>query len=126
LQKWIFNILLVLPLGLYGQIKITGKVQSAETGIAIEGALIKNNQSNVRVKSDSSGKFTIYVLNLPVEISISANGFERQQQVISSDEFKVFSLETKQRTMNTVVVSAGRRDQKLKKSRSPLTSLSPH
>ncbi len=113
MQKWIFNILLVLPLGLYGQIKITGKVQSAETGIAIEGALIKNNQSNVRVKSDSSGKFTINVLNLPVEISISANGFERQQQVISSDEFKVFSLETKQRTMNTVVVSAGRRDQKI-------------
>ena len=113
MRKWIFNILLVLPLGLYGQIKFTGKIQSTETGKAIEGALIKNNQSNVRVKSDSSGKFTINVLNLPVEISISANGFERQQQVISSDEFKVFSLETKQRTMNTVVVSAGRRDQKI-------------
>jgi len=113
LRKWIFNILLVLPLGLYGQIKFTGKIQSTETGKAIEGALIKNNQNNFRVKSDSTGKFTIEAESFPVNITLTANGFERQEQVISSDEVKVFSLETKQRTMNTVVVSAGRRDQKI-------------
>jgi iron complex outermembrane receptor protein len=113
LFNWIFNILLILPIGLFGQIKITGKIQSAETGKAMEGALIKNNRNNFRVKSDSTGKFTIEVESFPVKITLTANGFDRQEQVISSEEFKVFSLETKQRTMNTVVVSAGRRDQKI-------------
>ncbi|MBM3165044.1 MAG: TonB-dependent receptor [Bacteroidetes bacterium] len=114
LRSFIFNISLILSLSHFSQgFLVTGKVQSSETGKTILGALIRNNQNKALTKTDSSGNFTIECTSLPVGITLTADGFERQEQVISSEEFKVFSLETKQRTMNTVVVSAGRRDQKI-------------
>ncbi len=115
MNKWIFNILLILPLGFFSQtnVTLTGKVQSTETGFAIQGAVIKNNQNAEKIKSDSAGTFTIEFKNFPIDVSISANGFENQKFQINSDQFKVFSLETKQRTLNTVVVSSGRRDQRI-------------
>ena len=114
MTKWFFNILLFQSLTTFGQtVTLQGKIQSLETGKALNGAFIKNNQNNLRAKSDTAGVFMLRGITLPVTLTVMAPGYENlEKEIVSVGELEI-RLVTKEKTLSTVVVSAGRRDQKL-------------
>ena len=69
--------------------------------------------SNQVVKSDGSGNFILNNISLPATITIRTNGFITQTLEVTTYVKLTIELVPKQRVMNTVVVSAGRRDQQL-------------
>ena len=108
----LFNISVLLVLQGFGQ-SLQGIVTSAEDGKRLKEVKVTYEPSNQWVKTDSAGNFTLTYVSLPATLTIRANGFIAQTlEIMTFDRLNV-QLIPKQRVMNTVVVSAGRRDQQI-------------
>ena len=108
----LFNISVLLVLQGFGQ-SLQGIVTSAEDGKPLKEVKVTYWPSNQWVKTDSAGNFTLTHVSLPATLTIRANGFIAQTlEIMTLDRLNV-QLVPKQRVMNTVVVSAGRRDQQI-------------
>ena len=108
----LFNISVLLVLQGFGQ-SLQGIVTSAEDGKPLKEVKVTHEPSNQWVKTDSAGNFTLTYVSLPATLTIRANGFIAQTlEIMTFDRLNV-QLIPKQRVMNTVVVSAGRRDQQI-------------
>jgi iron complex outermembrane receptor protein len=112
LRLILFNILLVCVSSVYSQV-LEGIVKSSEEGTAIQHVKITVIGQDQSATSNDKGYFKIEKISLPAEISFRANGFITQTINVQTYDPIQLVLETKQRQMNTVVVSAGRRDQQL-------------
>jgi iron complex outermembrane receptor protein len=92
---------------------LTGTITSSEDGKPMSEVKVIHEGSNQVVKSDGSGNFILNNLLLPATITIRTNGFITQTLEVTTYDKLTIQLVPKQRVMNTVVVSAGRRDQQL-------------
>lgn len=108
----LFNICLFSVLQGFSQ-TLTGTITSSEDGKPLSDVKVIHEGSNQVVKSDVTGNFLLNNLPLPATITIRTNGFITQTLEISTLDPLNVQLVPKQRVMNTVVVSAGRRDQQL-------------
>jgi iron complex outermembrane receptor protein len=108
----LFNICLFSVLQGFSQTLI-GTITSSEDGKPLSDVKVIHEGSNHVVKSDVTGNFLLNNVPLPATITIRTNGFITQTLEISTLDRLNVQLVPKQRVMNTVVVSAGRRDQQL-------------
>ncbi len=92
---------------------LTGTITSSEDGKPMSEVKVIHEGSNQVVKSDGSGDFILNNIPLPATITIRTNGFITQTLEVTTYDKLNIQLVPKQRVMNTVVVSAGRRDQQL-------------
>ena len=92
---------------------LTGTITSSEDGKPMSEVKVIHEGSNQVIKSDGSGNFILNNLSLPATITIRTNGFITQTLEVTTYDKLTIQLVPKQRVMNTVVVSAGRRDQQL-------------
>lgn len=67
------------------QVKITGKVKDASTGLAINGAVISASQTfggkyckTLNAKTDGNGAFTFDIANVPTSVSFAASDYVSQ------------------------------------------------
>jgi outer membrane receptor protein involved in Fe transport len=108
----LFNICLFSVFQGFSQ-TLTGTITSTEDGKPLSEVKVIHEGSNHVVKSDVTGNFLLNNVPLPATITIRTNGFITQTLEISTLDRLNVQLVPKQRVMNTVVVSAGRRDQQL-------------
>lgn len=108
----LFNICLFSVFQGFSQTLI-GTITSSEDGKPLSEVKVIHEGSNHVVKSDGTGNFILNNVTLPATITIRTNGFITQTLEISTFDRLNIQLVPKQRVMNTVVVSAGRRDQQL-------------
>ena len=92
---------------------LTGTITSSEDGKPLSDVKVIHEGSNHVVKSDDTGNFILNNIPLPATITIRTNGFITQTFEVTTLDKLTIQLVPKQRVMNTVVVSAGRRDQQL-------------
>lgn len=112
--KWLFNIIIFFPGMVFcQQITLKGKVLSSDSKLPIQDAVVTNPRTKKQVITDKNGFFNGLEVEFPAMLSISADGYSRETLEISTDDSLTILLNPKQKTMNTVVVSAGRRDQQL-------------
>lgn len=110
-----FNIFIFCSVTFQAQVLtlLEGKVFSGDEKKPIASATIKAENQEISVKTNELGFFQINVNALPCKLTIRAGGFNVTKiEVIKNEPIVVF-MENKQRNMNTVVVSAGRRDQQI-------------
>lgn len=108
----LFNICLFSVLQGFSQ-TLTGTITSSEDGNPLSEVKVIHEGSNQAVKSDVTGNFILNNIQVPATITLRANGFITQTLEITTFDRLTIQLVPKQRVMNTVVVSAGRRDQQL-------------
>lgn len=108
----LFNICFLVTFLGFGQ-TLTGTITSSEDGKPLSEVKVIHEGSNQVIKSDGTGNFILNNIPLPAEITIRANGFVSQTVQATTFERLIITLQPKQRVMNTVVVSAGRRDQQI-------------
>ena len=108
----LFNICLFSVFQGFSQTLI-GTITSSEDGKPLSEVKVIHEGSNHVVKSDGTGNFILNNVPLPATITVRTNGFITQTLEITTFDRLNVQLVPKQRVMNTVVVSAGRRDQQL-------------
>ena len=108
----LFNICLFFLFQGFSQTLI-GTINSSEDGKPLSEVKVIHERSNQVVKSDVTGNFKLNNVPLPAKITIRTNGYITQTFEITTFDRLNIQLVPKQRVMNTVVVSAGRRDQQI-------------
>ncbi len=109
-MKFLLILLLLAPLFTVAQ--IAGKVISKETNEVLIGAKIIVS-SGEKVITDTDGKFILSVDKVPLQLIVSMPNYINDTIVITSKEDVLISLDVDAKMISTVVVSAGRRNQKI-------------
>ena len=120
----LFNICLFSVFQGFSQTLI-GTITSSEDGKPLSEVKVIHEGSNHVVKSDGTGNFILNNVPLPATITVRTNGFITQTLEISTFDRLNIQLVPKQRVMNTVVVSAGRRDQQLEEIPTSIEIIKP-
>ncbi|MFZ9582643.1 MAG: TonB-dependent receptor, partial [Crocinitomicaceae bacterium] len=107
----LFNILLILPCYLFSQ--VNGRVLSMADSTPIGKAKIVLTQPEKTIQSDSKGYFQLDSVSVPNHLSIKHPGFKTQTITVGSEKNLTIYLQPKEKEINTIVVSAGRKDQKI-------------
>jgi len=107
MKKLLLAYLLILPLGLIGQIK--GKVFDSETKLPIENASIMFENSKTGTSSDSDGNFSLDISNKNTNtIEISSIGYQKQKMTVSGETVISVFLVPKTLEMNEIIISSNR------------------
>lgn len=112
----LFNIFFLLIFQTYAQSfsQYHGTVLSIENKQPVAKAKITVGQQSVF--SNEKGEFILNSIVIPFQITISAEGFSRKKVTVielKENEKNIVFLELKHKELSTVVVTAGRRDQKI-------------
>ena len=108
--RWLFIVLFFTPI--YNWSQIEGQVISLETGIGIENAIIFIDDLKETTTS-KDGKFTFFRTAFPCTLRVEKEAFVTRTFIINDNKPIKISLEANVRTIDAVVVSAGRREQKV-------------
>ena len=76
-------------------------------------AKIVLTQPEKTIQSDSKGYFQLDSVSVPNHLSIKHPGFKTQTITVGSEKNLTIYLQPKEKEINTIVVSAGRKDQKI-------------
>ena len=110
-KKLIFNIILIIPTFLYGQ--YTGVVLSAADSTPITKAKIYLNNTESVFLTDVNGVFLI-PSHLPnTKLTIKHPRYKILNYTIENESNRTFYLQPKEKEVNTIVITAGRKDQKI-------------
>lgn len=105
--------LITFVIPVFAQEKTGGKIISAADGQILPGATLSINGRSVA--ADSSGNFNATVSGFPVEISVSAIGYQKLKRKINKPSGRlILSLQPVDQMLNQVVVTAGRSRQRIK------------
>ena len=103
-------LILFFPFALFSQ--VTGKVIQQDTKEPIVGAKITAS-SGERTLTDIDGNFQLSITNFPVTLVTSMTSFLSDTLEIKKSGDYIIALEVPVKVISTVVVSAGRRQQKV-------------
>jgi iron complex outermembrane receptor protein len=92
--------------------QLKGRVLAKESGEPVIGALVSTSE-NRTTRSDLNGQFELNVDNYPVVLVVRKSPFLNDTVEISTNKEVTIFLQLPVRTMDAVVVSAGRRTQKV-------------
>ncbi len=109
-MKYFIALLLTLPF--IGHAQIEGKVIQMDNKEPIVGAKIQASNGEKAI-SDIDGNFKIAAQNFPVTLITSMTSFKSDTLVVNASGPITIMLDVPVKTMSTVVVSAGRRQQKV-------------
>ncbi len=109
-MKYILLLLILIPFLSFSQ--VNGKVQNTESKEPIVGAKIIASNGE-KVLSDSDGKFGLLATEFPITLITSMISFENDTTIIEASGDIIISLGSPITNIGTVVVSAGRRTQKI-------------
>lgn len=115
-------LLLLLPLTSVSQIK--GRVLVKESGEPISGALISSSELKT-THTDFYGNFELPVTSFPIILITSKSPFLNDTLEVRENTELTIYLQLPVRTMETVVVSAGRRSQKVEEVTVSMEILKP-
>jgi len=115
-------LLLLLPLSAISQIK--GRVLAKDSGEPIAGATILSSENNT-TRSDFYGNFELTAGTFPLILVTSKSPFLNDTSEIKSNTEITIYLQLPVRTMDAVVVSAGRRVQKVEEVTVSMEILKP-
>ena len=102
---------ILVSLSSYAQ--LSGTVLNKKDGSAVSQSGIYLNDRQITV-SNESGKFTLDVTAFPIRLVTKKEGFETDTLLVKQPgEVTIFLNPSEVREMNTVVVSAGKRAQKI-------------
>ena len=106
------HLLLILLLPFMAFSQLTGKVIQQDTKEPIVGAKIVAS-SGERTLTDIDGNFTLNIVTYPITLVTSMTSFLSDTLEVKKSGEYVISLEVPVKVISTVVVSAGRRQQKV-------------
>ncbi|MFN5846643.1 MAG: TonB-dependent receptor [Flavobacteriia bacterium] len=115
-------LLLLLPLSAISQIK--GRVLAKDSGEPLSGATILSSENNT-TRSDFYGNFELTAGTFPLILVTSKSPFLNDTSEIKSNTEITIYLQLPVRTMDAVVVSAGRRAQKVEEVTVSMEILKP-
>ena len=110
-RNLLFNILLIVPCYLYSQ--YSGLILSKTDSLPIAKAKIYVNNQDSYFQSDSKGFFLLTDCPLNSSITVKHSGYKPQTFPLGPETSLTIYLQPKEKEINTIVVSAGRKDQKI-------------
>lgn len=103
--RYLLLILLLLPLGVFAQAQVTGKVTSSEDNLGLPGVTIKVQGTTTGTFTDVNGSFSI-TAGPQAKLVISLVGFEPQTLPVGGRSVINIVLNTQNRALSEVVVTA--------------------
>jgi iron complex outermembrane receptor protein len=113
---------LLLPLSSVSQLK--GRILAKDSGEPIPGAFIMSSE-NKTARSDFDGNFELAVNSFPVVVITTKSPYLNDTIEVKENREIIIFLQLSVRTMDAVVVSAGRRNQKLEEVSVSMEILKP-
>ena len=116
ITRLVVVIWLILPVYLFAQSPISGKIINAQTREPIEGASIQNTEGAGSTISGINGSFTLN--GNQGKYNISFNGFTTEQVQLNAVKGQIISLQPVTSSLQEIVVSANR--EAVKRSEAPI------
>ncbi|MDF9794772.1 iron complex outermembrane receptor protein [Catalinimonas alkaloidigena] len=114
---------LILPVGAWAQVTVSGKVTDAQTNEALAGANVTIAGTTQGTVTNSEGKYSLQVNQTPATLKVSFVGFDSKAVRISAETGSVtknFSLPAA-RSLEEVMIKAIRADQKIPVTQKTIT-----